>query len=88
VGAALPAVLLQPGRPRDLNGSRGNLSAEICDGFEFPEEPGGDGELGGEAYADKSSMRLVVSQAVGLCESSLRQVVFSCYALGGNGIKG
>ena len=51
VRAALTAVLGELGRPRDLNGGRGDPSLELGNGLQLPEQPGGDGELRLEAPA-------------------------------------
>jgi len=51
VCTALTAVLGKLGRPRDLDGGRGDAGLELGNGLQLPEQPGGDGELRLEAHA-------------------------------------
>ena len=50
VGAALAAVLLEAGRPGDLDGGGGDLGLQVGNGLQLPQEAGGDGELGSEGH--------------------------------------
>jgi hypothetical protein len=50
VGTALAAVLLEAGRPSDLDGGGGDLGLQVGNGLQFPQEAGGDGKLGSEGH--------------------------------------